>query len=75
MEQALVSQELRIDGEDGIDFRENARLLLKEHGGRSTKKRKDEKFRIVETPLELSVLTEYAGLLQGLWGDDLPFFE
>ena len=74
MQQTLVQQELRIDEEDGIDFRQNANLLLKERGGRSTKPRKNEKWRCVDMPLLLSVLTELAGLLRGDWGDDLPAF-
>ena len=74
VQQTLVQQELRIDDEDGIDFRENANLLLKERGGRTTKARKTAKWRCVDMPLLLSVLTELAGLLRGDWGDDLPAF-
>ena len=73
-EQALMQQELRIDKEMGIDSRDNARLLLKEHGGRTTKARSTPKLRCVESALEMSVLTEFAALLRGEWGAELPSF-
>jgi len=72
--QALVAQELLIDEEMGIASRDGTRLLLKEYGGRSSKARKGEKWTCVEDALERSVLTEFAALLRGEWGDDLPVF-
>ena len=36
--------------------------------------RKGEKWRCVEGALEKSVLTEFAALLRGEWGKDLPDF-
>ena len=58
----------------GIASRDGTRLLLKEYGGRSSKARKGEKWTCVEDALERSVLTEFAALLRGEWGDDLPVF-
>ena len=72
--QALIAQELLIDEEMGIASRDGTRLLLKEYGGRSSKARSGNKWTCVEDALERSVLTEFAALLRGEWGGDLPVF-